>query len=158
MAGAQGRLLPPSIPYRFFIAAGIYQISAWCLLFFSAELVPDFQGGSGYVLAALHALTLGVFVMVAMGASFQILPVVTNQSLKAIWPVKLASFVFIPGVGILIAGFAIGHDLAMSLGGSLVTAGLAIFVFVIFQLLIGSSGFKVLTSHIWYAFFSLRRW
>ena len=152
MAGAQVRLLPPSIPYRFFIASSLYHITAWGLLLVSADSVPDFQGGQGFVLAALHALTLGVFVMVAMGASFQILPVVTNQSIARLWPVKLASYLFIPGVGVLIAGFSIGHYMAMIAGGWLVTAGLALYTFTVLGLLTGASGFKVLTMHIRLAF------
>lgn len=155
MAGAQGRLLPPSIPYRFFIASSLYQILAWGMLFFSADQVSFFQGGTGYVLAALHALTLGVFVMVAMGASFQVLPVVTNQSFPSLWPVKLASYLYIPGVGALVAGFAMSHDLAMASGGALATAGLGVYVIIIGRLLLDASGFKVLTSHIWFAFVAL---
>ncbi len=155
MAGAQNRLLPPSLPYRFFIASGLYHIVAWGLLLFAADLLSDFQGGPGFVLAALHALTLGVFVMVAMGASFQVLPVVTNQSLASLWPVKLSSYLYIPGVGILLAGFAFGHDLAMAVGGGFVTGGLVIYSFVILKILTGASGFKVLTVHIRLAFVAL---
>lgn len=155
MAGAGARLLPSSIPYRFFVASGFYHFVAWALMLGAASQVPGFQGGPGFILAALHGLTLGVFAMTAMGASLQILPVVTGQSLKALWQVRLASWFFIPGVGVLIAGFATGHGTAMAAGGISLAAGLALYVFVIVGLLAGANSFRVLSAHIWLALVAL---
>jgi hypothetical protein len=155
MTGAQARLLPPSIPYRFFVAAGLFHICAWALVLTGAGQVTEFQGGAGIALAALHALTLGVFAMTAMGASFQILPVVTNSSLSTLWQPRLTSWLFIPGVGALIFGFATGHMMAMSVGGILVVAGLGLYIFVISSLLRHAKGFRVLTIHVRMAFVAL---
>lgn len=155
MAGAQVSLLPPSIPYRFFIASGLFHIAAWALILIAADQVPGFQGGPGYVLAALHAMTLGVFAMTAIGASLQILPVVTGQSYRSFLPVHLMSGLFIPGVGILIAGFASGTDDAMMAGGVLVSAGLALYATLIVFLIGRAAGFRVLITHIRFAFLAL---
>ena len=155
IAGAGARLLPPSIPYRFFFASGFYHLLGWVLLFMAAVQVPVFQGGSGYTLASLHALTLGGFVMTAMGASLQIFPVVTGQSLKTLWPIRVASWLFIPGVGILIVGFGEGHTGAMTAGGLSLAVGLALYIYVILGLLTHASGFKVLITHFWLALVAL---
>lgn len=155
IAGAGARLLPPSIPYRFFFASGLYHLLGWALMLKAAVQVPVFQGGPGFTLAALHALTLGVFVMTAMGASLQIFPVVTGQSLKTLWPARLASWLFIPGVGVLIAGFTSGHTETMAAGGISLSAGLTLYVSVIVRLLAQASSFKVLRYHFWLALVAL---
>ena len=79
IAGAASRLLPASIPFRFFGAAVAYHLLAWIVLFAGAQSVPRFAGGLGWPLAALHLVTLGVLAMTAIGASLQLLPVATRQ-------------------------------------------------------------------------------
>jgi hypothetical protein len=155
IAGAGARLLPPSIPYRFFFASGVYHLLGWALMLTAAVQVPVFQGGPGFTLAALHALTLGVFVMTAMGASLQIVPVVTGQSLKTLWPARLASWLFIPSVGVLVVGFASSHSEAIAAGGISLTVGLILYVSVIVRLLAQASSFKVLRYHFWLALAAL---
>lgn len=155
MMGAQGRLLPPSVPYRFFIASAAYHIAAWVLVFLANEQVLGYQGGPGYVPGALHALTLGVFAMSAIGASFQIIPVVTNQTPARLWPLQMVSWLFIPGVGVLIGGFIAADELAMSVGGVLAAAGLGLYAVLMLRMLLRSGGFRVLSMHIRFAFVSL---
>ena len=79
LGSAGERLLPYGIPFRFFGAAVLFHVAAWVVLALHGDDVADFRGGSGPVLAALHLITLGVFVMTAMGASLQLLPVATLQ-------------------------------------------------------------------------------
>ena len=155
MAGAQSSLLPPSLPYRFFIASAVYHLAAWVLVLAAADQLPGYQGGPGTVLAALHALTLGVFAMNAMGASLQILPVVTGRGYASLRPVSWTSWLFIPGVAILLGGFAEGHVDAMALGGALSGGGLALYAVTILRLISGAEGFRVLTAHIRLAFAAL---
>ena len=69
MAGMQDRLLPASIPYRFFATAVVMQVAAWAVLLAGADDVPAFVGGFGPVLAGLHLITLGVLTMTALGAA-----------------------------------------------------------------------------------------
>lgn len=131
LMGAQRRLLPMSVPYRFFISAAAFHLLAWVLLAFAADDVAGYQGGPGPVLAVLHALTLGVLVMTAMGASFQMLPVATGRALMAIWPARLASWLYLPGVAVLLFGFHTGMVAAMAAGGALVALGLGVFLVLV---------------------------
>ena len=75
LAGAKSRLLPASIPFRFFAAASVFHVALWAVLLAAGEHLPGFRGGPGPVLAALHLLTLGVLTTTAIGASVQLLPV-----------------------------------------------------------------------------------
>ncbi len=131
LMGAQSRLLPMSIPYRFFLAAAVFHLVAWILLAFSAEQVEGYLGGPGPVLAVIHALTLGVFVTTAFGASFQMLPVATGQGLRNFWPARLASWLYIPGLVVLLAGFYTGEAALTEGGGALVALGLVILLVMV---------------------------
>src|ERR1700694_3339214 len=87
IAGAASRLLAPSIPFRFFGAAVAYHLLAWIALFAGAQNVPRFAGGLGWPRAALLLVTLVVRAMTAIGASLQLLPVATRQSVRSKrWP------------------------------------------------------------------------
>ena len=91
LGGARNRLLPASIPFRFFATACVFHVLAWGLLLAAADEVIGFRGGLGWPLAVLHLLTLGVLVATALGASLQLLPVATGQPvapvpvLAALW-------------------------------------------------------------------------
>ena len=80
LASARSRLLPASIPLRFFGAAVVFHLLAWLALLPGAQALPRFDGGLGWPLAALHLITLGVLVMSAIGASLQLLPVAVRGS------------------------------------------------------------------------------
>lgn len=45
LAGAGSRLLPPSIPFRFFGGAVVFHLCAWIALFADAEAAVRFAGG-----------------------------------------------------------------------------------------------------------------
>ncbi|MBI5164903.1 MAG: hypothetical protein HY985_13490 [Magnetospirillum sp.] len=127
MMGAQERLIPPSIPFRFFLAATLYHVAAWAMLLAGAEQLPGFTGGLGPLVAALHLLTLGVLAMTAMGAAYQLLPVATRRPLGPAWACRLSWWLYTPGVALLSAGLYGGSPAAMHGGGTLVVAGLAVF-------------------------------
>ncbi|MCV0429382.1 MAG: hypothetical protein K5905_28375, partial [Roseibium sp.] len=90
LGGAQDRLLPASIPFRFFLAACLFQVLAWAVLLLAADDLAGYRGGPGLVLAAIHLATLGVLAMTAIGASYQLLPVVTRRPLVRDWPARLS--------------------------------------------------------------------
>ena len=57
---SRSRLLPLSLPFRYFGAAALFQVAAWGMLLVSSGQLLAFEGGLGPVFAALHLLTLGV--------------------------------------------------------------------------------------------------
>lgn len=155
LAGATGRLLPASVPFRFFGAAVIFHLLGWATLVFAADDLPGFLGGPGLVLAALHMMTLGVAAMTAMGAAFQLLPVATKRPLRSVGACKLAFWLFLPGLVLLLWGMAEDHTLAMDAGGSLAVAGLLLFALLVADNLRQVRDMRVVTEHVWVALASL---
>lgn len=154
--GAQSRLLPPSVPYRFFAAAAVFHVAAWALMAAAANDVVGFDGGPGLVLSAVHALTLGVLAMTVMGASFQLLPVATGRTLMAVWPCRAAWWLYFPGVAVLVYGFVAGEHHFMAGGGALSILALIIFAVLVADVLRRTRGeMKLLVMHGWGALASL---
>src|ERR1039457_4561679 len=83
LGGAKSRLLPASIPFRFFAAAAVFHVLLWLVLLAAAGEAVSFRGGLGSTLASVHLLTLGVLTTTAIGASVQLLPVTTRRWLHA---------------------------------------------------------------------------
>jgi hypothetical protein len=155
LAGAISRLLPPSIPFRFFGAAVAFHVAAWIALFAGADAVPRFAGGLGWALAGLHLVTLGVLAMTAIGASLQLLPVATRQPVGATrWP-ALVWWLYTPGVAATALGMGIPSPTALAIGGALVVATLAIFVVLLARNLLGAKGMPAVVAHGWIAVVSL---
>lgn len=156
MMGAQDRLLPPSVPYRFFAAATVFHVLGWAALLAAdpAEAL-GFRGGEGLVLAALHLITLGVLAMSAMGAGIQLLPVATRRRLGPVWACKLMFWLFTPGVASLALGFAWSSTPARHLGATLAAAGLAIFGGLVAANLRQVDDLPGVTRHAWLAVASL---
>ncbi|MCP5367881.1 MAG: hypothetical protein H6906_10245 [Hyphomicrobiales bacterium] len=159
LMGAKLRLLPPSIPYHFFLAAVAFHLAMWGLLALAAwDLDGDlavFRGGPGPALAAVHAATLGVLAMTAMGAAFQILPVATGQAHRALWPCRATFWLFVPGAAVLVAGMALGSVPAMVLGAVPATLGLLLFAAIFADLLRRGEGLRAFALHAWTALASL---
>ncbi|MBF0094231.1 MAG: hypothetical protein HQL34_06775 [Alphaproteobacteria bacterium] len=152
LMGAQRRLLPLWIPYRFFLAATLFHGLAWGLLAVAADQVAGYRGGPGPLLAMLHALTLGVLTMTAVGAALQILPVVTGQALRALWSGRVISWLYVPGVLLLLFGFHSGHGVVMEAGGAVVAVCLAVFIALVCDVLIRARGlFPVFRVYTWAA-------
>lgn len=151
LGGASGRLLPASVPLRFFGAAVAYHLAAWLVLALSAAGWPGFTGGLGPLLAALHLLTLGVFGMTALGAAAQLLPVATRQSpvgeqaLRALW------WIYTPGVALLAAGMYTAQPGVLAVGGTAVAAPLAVWAALVARHLLRARGMPGVLAHAWAA-------
>jgi len=96
---------PFSVPARFFITAPLFDIGAALIFLFygSGMLVSRWSPG---MLAATHALVLGFFATVMLGALQQILPVVVGVSICH--PKRVASIVhllWVIGITLLIGAF-----------------------------------------------------
>ena len=100
------KLLPASIPFRFFGAALVFHLLAWTALAAVAGDVAGFAGGLGPVLGILHLMTLGVLTATVFGAAFQLLPVAVRADLPALWPCRLAGWLLLPGAPVLAWGMA----------------------------------------------------
>ncbi|MFQ5623124.1 MAG: hypothetical protein ACE5FS_06980 [Paracoccaceae bacterium] len=151
IGGAKDRLLPPSVPFRFFGAATGFHVLFWLVLLFAAADLPGFTGGPGLVLAALHLATLGVLAMTAMGAAFQLLPVATRQPLVRTWPARLSFWLFAPATLSLAYGMAEAAPGALYLGGGGVGAGLAVFALLTADNLRRAGSLPVVAAHGWLA-------
>ncbi len=124
---ARDRLLPASVPFRFFAAALLFHLCGWLLLAAGPDRVAGFRGGPGWVLAALHLFTLGVLLTTAMGAAFQLLPMATVRPVRSVGWAKLCFWLTVPGVAILTHGMARFDPPALALGGALVGGGVLLF-------------------------------
>jgi len=148
---SRSRLLPMSLPFRFFGAAAAFQLAAWALLLvFSAELI-SFEGGLGPIFAALHLLTLGVLAMSAAGATLQLLPVATRQPVRALWAVKLTWWLLVPGIVVFAAGAAAYRPQLMGPGALAAVVALAIYALLLARNLVGARGMRVVVAHGWAA-------
>lgn len=152
---AKSRLLPASVPFRFFVAATVCHVLLWGAVLFAANDFPRFRGGAGPALAAVHLLTLGVLTFTAVGAAVQLLPVATTRPLAAVWPIRLASWLLIPGAVVLIAGMAAADNAWMIAGASASTLGLLLFGALLADNLRRAGGMPVIRAYGWVAFASL---
>ena len=148
---SRSRLLPMSLPFRYFGAAVAFQGVAWTLLLFSAGEFAGFEGGLGPVFAALHLITLGVLAMSAIGATLQLLPVATRQPVSALWAVKLVWWLLVPGTAVFAVGAALYRPHVMGLGAVAVLAALALYAALLTKNLVGARGMKAVVAHGWAA-------
>ena len=155
LGGAKTRLLPPSIPFRYFGAAIVFHVAGWLALLVASSDVPDFSGGPGWPLAALHLLTLGVLAMTAAGAAFQLLPVATRQPLPTLWPTKAVFWFLAPGTAALAYGMATGTHLPMAIGGGLAVVALVGFALILADNLRRAKDLPLVAAFGWLAILSL---
>lgn len=155
LAGAKGRLLPASIPFRFFGAAVAYHLLAWLALLAGADRFPRFSGGLGWPLAALHLVTLGVLAMTAMGASLQLLPVATRQPVRAQRAPAAIWWLYTPGVAAVSVGMGTGRVLLLACGAVGVAIALAVYGALLAHNLRGAKGMPAVIAHGWVALASL---
>ncbi len=149
LMGAQSRLLPASLPFRFFVAAGIFHVFVWAVLFLGADEVGSFVGGPGLPLGSIHLLTLGVFVMTAIGASFQLLTVATGVAHRWVWACKLTWWLYLPGVLLLIHGLASGQHYFQAGGALLTIVALIVFLVVVGNMLSRAKSLQMALAHTW---------
>lgn len=155
LAGAKSRLLPASIPFRFFAAAAIFHILMWIALFVGAEELTSFRGGPGPALAAVHLLTLGVLATSAIGASVQLLPVATRRALVAVWPIKLVFWLTVPGIAAMVAGMFMGQMKVLIAAATVATLGLLLFAALLADNLRRAGSLPVVAAYGWAALAAL---
>ena len=152
LGGAKSRLLPASIPFRFFGAAIAFHLVAWLALLGGAADLPRFAGGPGPVLAALHLLTLGVLAMSAIGASLQLLPVATRQPVSAATHAPAAIWwLYTPGVAALALGMGAVIPALAAAGAVAVVLALIGFALLLARNLRGARGMPAVVAHGWAA-------
>ena len=155
LGGAKNRLLPPSVPFRFFGAAAAFHVLLWLVLAFGAGDLTHFAGGFGPTLATIHLLTLGVLTTTAIGAGAQILPVATGRPLAAVWLVKLVFWLAVPGILILATGMYAAASSLLLIGAGLTTAGLLMFAWILAAALRHAGSLPMVAAHGWVALASL---
>lgn len=149
LAGAGGRLLPASVPLRWFAAAAAFHLLAWIALALGAPTWRDWRGGLGWPLAALHGITLGTLVASAIGASLQLLPVATRQPVR--WPRAGAWlwWIFVPGVAVLMLGMGLARPDWLAAGAAAVLAVLVAWGGLLGLNLRGARGMPGVVLHGW---------
>jgi hypothetical protein len=155
LAGATGRLLPASIPLRYFGAAVVFHLAAWLALLAGAGAAPRFAGGLGWPLAALHLMTLGVFAMTAMGASLQLLPVATRQPIRSLRWMGALWWAFAPAVAMVALGMGLASPPLLVVGAIVAIAALAGYAILLARNLVGAKGMPAVVTHAWVALVSL---
>lgn len=153
--GAEDRLLPPSVPFRFFGAAVILHVLAWFTLLVAPEPLTGFTGGGGAVLAALHLFTLGVLAMTAMGAGYQLLPMATIRPVRSVGWSRASFALFLPGVVLFTGGLEHRMSDVMLVGGTLASLGLAVFAALTFDNMRRTEQMPLVSRHVWGALAAL---
>ncbi len=155
LGGAKSRLLPASIPLRFFVAAALFHCLAWLMLLLAADELPGYAGGLGRPLAAVHLLTLGVLVMTAIGAAFQLLPVATVQPLHRLWPARTVFWLAVPSVVVLTYGMSEGDTRALAAGAAGIALAMLVFAVAIADNLRRARSLPLVAAHGWAALAAL---
>ncbi len=155
LAGAASRLLPASIPLRFFGAAVANHLLAWLALLAGSGTLPRFAGGLGWTLAALHLATLGVLAMTAIGASLQLLPVATRQPVRSMRGPVVIWWLYAPGVVAVALGMGLAQPALLLAGAVAVAAGLLVYAGLLARNLAGARGMPSIVAHGWVALASL---
>jgi hypothetical protein len=155
LGSAKSRLLPASVPFRFFATAAALHVALWVVLIFAARDFTNFRGGVGPSLAAVHLLTVGVLTMTATGAAVQLLPVATARPLAAVWPIKAVYWLMAPGAIALIGGMYTAHVGLMIAGAAASAAGLLLFAGLFADNLRRAGSMPLVRAYGWTAFVSL---
>jgi hypothetical protein len=155
LGGAKQRLLPERIALRFFGSAIIGHILAWIGIGMAADDLPGFAGGPGPVLAVVHVLTLGVFLVTAMGASLQMLPVALGRPAPGAGVCDAIFLCWLPAVLLLVTGMAIYAPLVIAAGAALAVAAVILYTSAIARLLWPAKGLDVVRWHVWTAIAAL---
>ncbi|PWC53906.1 hypothetical protein [Azospirillum sp. TSO22-1] len=149
--GSRDRLLPASVPFRFFAAALVFHLAGWLLLTLGDDSLAGSRGGPGTAMAALHLFTLGTLATTAMGASYQLLPMATIRPVGSVGWARASFWLMVPGVALMAAGLAtLSHPLA-SVGGGMAAAALAVFAALMAGNLRGASQMPAVRASAWAA-------
>ncbi len=151
LGGAKSRLLPRSLPFRFFAAGAAFQALMWLALLINADQAAGFHGGLGPTLAAVHLLTLGVLTTTAIGASVQLLPVATRRTMHAVWPIKAIFWLTVPGLAALIVGMYRAQTGILVPASAATAAGLLLFCMLLADNLRRAGSLPVVGAYGWTA-------
>ncbi len=156
-AGARSRLLPASVPMRYFGAAILFHALAWAVLLAYPDELARFAafGGLGPALAALHLITLGVLLMTAVGATLQLFPIATRQAVRSVAAAKLVWWLLVPGVALFAAGAAAYRPELLGAGAATVVLALAVYAWLLYENLKRARGMRAVVAHGWGALASL---
>jgi hypothetical protein len=149
LAGAQGRLLPASVPFRFFGASIAFHLLAWLALAVAAPGWADWRGGPGWPLAALHLFTLGALVSAAIGASLQLLPVATRQPVRSARAAGALWWLHVPGAAVLALGMGLARPGWIATGAAAVIAVVVAWAMLLAANLRGARGMPGVVLHGW---------
>jgi hypothetical protein len=153
VAEAPARLLPMSLPLRFFGAAVVFHALGWLMLLLHAGSWADtsaaWPGGLGWPLAALHAWTLGTLLACAIGASLQLLPVATKQGLPSLWRASLLGWLYLAGVLLVVLAMGLPNTEALAVGATMVIAALLGWGWIVGANLRGARGMPGVALHGW---------
>jgi hypothetical protein len=153
--GAKGRLLPASVPMRYFGAAAVFHALAWLALLGGAADWVQWRGGLGWPLAALHLVTLGTLLSSAIGASLQLLPVATRQPVRSQRLAGVLWWLYVPGVAALALGMGLAQPHLLGAGAAAVVAALAAWGVLLAFNLRGARGMPGVVLHGWGALAAL---
>lgn len=155
LGGAKSRLLPASIPLRFFGAAVFFHLLAWVALAAGAGIWAAAPSALGWPLAALHLVTLGVLGMTALGAGAQLLPVATRQPapghrlLAGVW------WLYTAGVAVLALGMGLARPPLLAAGAAAVAVAFTAWAVLMVRNLRGARGMPGVVAHGWTALAAL---
>jgi hypothetical protein len=155
LAGAGGRLLPASIPFRYFGAAVVFHLLAWLALLAGTSQWSHWRSGLGWPLAALHLITLGTLLGSAIGASLQLLPVATREPVHSERAAAALWWAYVPGVAVLALGMGLARPLWVAAGAAVVLAALAVYAVLLALNLRGARGMPGVVLHGWGAMVAL---
>jgi hypothetical protein len=155
LGGAKSRLLPPSVPFRFFAAAAVFHVLLWLALLLAAGHAASFTDDFGPALAAIHLLTLGVLTTTAIGAATQILPVATRRALTGVRLVKLVFWLTVPGIAMLTAAMYSAQQHLLLAGAGITATGLAVFTWLFANNLRRAGTQPMAAAYAWAALASL---
>lgn len=155
LGGAKNRLLPASIPLRFFGAASLFHLLAWLALAAGAGAWPDGPAALGWPLAALHLVTLGVLGMTALGAGAQLLPVATRQAAPGYRVLGALWWFYTAGVAILALGMGLARPALLAAGAVAVALALLAWAALMIRNLLGARGMPGVVAHGWAALAAL---
>jgi hypothetical protein len=155
LATAKSRLLPASVPFRFFAAASALHVALWVALIFAAGEFTSFRGGVGRSLAAVHLLTVGVLAMTAAGGAVQLLPVATSRPLAAVAPIRAVFWLLAPGALALVGGMAFSNAGAMIGGAAAGSVALLMFAALFADNLRRAASMPMVQAYGWAAFVAL---
>lgn len=155
LSGATSRLLPASIPLRYFGAAAVFHLAAWIALGAGAASATRFVGGLGWPLSALHLVTLGVLAMTAIGASLQLMPVATRQPVHSTRLPAAIWWIYTVGIVATTIGMGSGETALLGGGAIAVAGGLLGYGVLTARNLVGARGMAGIVAHGWIALASL---